>query len=230
MTDRAEKKSLVTSMAQRYDMGSAEFVNTIKATCLPSNASDAQFASFLMVAKEYNLNPLTKEIYAFPSKGGIQPIVSIDGWMKMINSHPDFDGLEFKDQFDDGKLVAVTAKIYRKDRSHPVEVTEYMSECKRNTDPWKQWPARMLRHKATIQAARYAFSFSGIMEQDEFDRMPAAEKDITPPAPEGKGVSGLKSKVIDQEPVEVVDEETGEVISEVKDEAGNAPSLDEAPF
>ena len=230
MTDRSEKKSLVTSMAQRYDMGIAEFANTIKATCLPGKASEAEFASFLMVAKEYNLNPLTKEIYAFPSRGGIQPIVSIDGWMKMINTHPEFDGLEFKDQFDDGKLVAVTARIYRKDRKHPVEVTEYMAECKRNTDPWKQWPARMLRHKAVIQAARYAFSFSGIMEQDEYDRMPATEKDITPAEPEGKGVSGLKAKIIEQEPVEVIDEETGEILEGEKDEASSNPSLEEAPF
>ena len=46
-----------------------------------------------------------------------------------------------------------------------------MNECRRNTDPWKQWPSRMLRHKATIQAARYAFGFSGIVDQDEAERI-----------------------------------------------------------
>jgi hypothetical protein len=55
-------------------------------------------------------------------------------------------------------------------------VIEYMSECFRQTDPWKKWPNRMLRHKAAIQAARYAFGFSGIMEPDEYDRM----KDVSP--------------------------------------------------
>ena len=45
-----------------------------------------------------------------------------------------------------------------------------MAECKRNTDPWRQWPNRMLRHKATIQAARYAFGFSGIADPDEAER------------------------------------------------------------
>ncbi len=38
---------------------------------------------------------------------------------------------------------------------------------------------RMLRHKALIQAARYAFGFSGVMDEDEADRI-AAMKDITP--------------------------------------------------
>jgi hypothetical protein len=52
-----------------------------------------------------------------------------------------------------------------------VEVTEYLAECRQGTDPWKKWPARMLRHKAAIQAIRYAFGFSGIVDPDEADRM-----------------------------------------------------------
>lgn len=157
------------------------FSNVLARTIMPNaNVQPEQITAFLMVAKEYKLNPITKEIYAFPSKGGVQPIVSIDGWLKIINSHPDFDGMEFVDRVDNGALIAVTCRIYRKDRQHPVEVTEYMSECKRNTDPWKQWPARMLRHKATIQAARYAFGFSGIVDPDEAERIVSVQQ---PPKP-----------------------------------------------
>jgi hypothetical protein len=61
--------------------------------------------------------------------------------------------------------------VHRKDRSHPIEVTEYLAECRQGTEPWKKWPARMLRHKAAIQAIRYAFGFSGIVDPDEADRM-----------------------------------------------------------
>ncbi|MBX8812736.1 phage recombination protein Bet [Ochrobactrum sp. MR34] len=173
----AQKRSLVDSMASRYDMEPTEFVSAIKATVIKGDCSNEQFAAFLMVAKEYKLNPLTKEIYAFPDRGGIQPIVSIDGWMNLINSHPQFDGMEFQDSNgEDGKLYSVECRIYRKDRARPVSVIEYMSECFRQTDPWKKWPNRMLRHKAAIQAARYAFGFSGIMEPDEYDRM----KDVSP--------------------------------------------------
>lgn len=170
------KRSLVNSMAARYDMEPNAFVEAIKASVIKGACSNEQFAAFLMVAKEYDLNPLTKEIYAFPDRGGIQPIVSIDGWMKLINSHPQFDGMEFDDTHEDGKLSSVTCRMYRKDRSRPISVIEYMTECARPTEPWKKWPARMLRHKAAIQAARYAFGFSGIMEPDEYDRM----KDVTP--------------------------------------------------
>lgn len=163
--------SVLGAMAGKFGMDKRAFEATLRATVMTGNVSNEQAAAFLLVAKQYDLNPFTKEIYAFPSRGGIQPIVSIDGWMKLINSHPQFDGMTFADHLDDqGKLVSVTCRIHRKDRQHPVEVTEYMSECKRNTDTWKQWPARMLRHKATIQAARYAFGFAGIMEPDEAER------------------------------------------------------------
>lgn len=167
-----EKKSILVAMANRYNMEPRAFEATVKSTVMPAQVGNEQFAAFLLVANEYNLNPITREIYAFPTNGGgIQPIVSIDGWLKIINSHPAFDGMEFEDHIDNGKLVSVTCKIHRKDRAHPTEVTEYMEECKRNTEPWKKWPARMLRHKATIQAARYAFGFSGIADPDEAERM-----------------------------------------------------------
>jgi len=161
-------------------MEAAPFRNAVRSVCFPakSNISDAQEAAFYIVCNEYGLNPILKEIYAFPTGGGgIQPIVGVDGWSRMMNDHPAYDGLSFNDHVDDkGNVVSITCEIYRKDRTNPISATEYMAECKRNTDPWKQWPRRMLRHKAMIQAARYAFGFSGIMEPDEFDRM----KDITP--------------------------------------------------
>lgn len=168
-----EAPSVLSSMAQHYGMDKAAFNSTLRATVMPKDASNEQAAAFLLVAREHKLNPFTREIFAFPSKGGgIQPVVSVDGWMKLINSHPMFDGMDFRDTLDEkGALVSVTCRVHRKDRAHPVEVTEYMSECRRSTDTWQRWPARMLRHKAAIQAARYAFGFAGIMEPDEVERM-----------------------------------------------------------
>ena len=176
------------AMATRLSVNPAELQSIIINTVMPNpNVTQEQFLSFLSVANEYKLNPLTKEIYAFPSKGGgIQPIVSIDGWLKIINGHPQFDGMEFVDNLDNGKLISVTCRIYRKDRTRHTEVTEYMGECSRNTDTWKNWPSRMLRHKATIQGARYAFGLSGIIDPDEAERFEQAGviKDTSPQPPQ----------------------------------------------
>lgn len=180
ITKTDDRKSVLASMANRYGMEPKAFEVTVKATLGLDKCNDGQFAAFLCVANEYGLNPLTKEIYAFPTKtGGIQPIVGIDGWLNLANSHPMNDGMEFVDVLDQqGCLAAITCRIHRKDRRHPIEVTEYMGECKGNTIPWKQWPARMLRHKAAIQAIRYAYGFAGIMDSDEYDRMMTVDAQV----------------------------------------------------
>ena len=130
-------------------------------------ANDEQLVALMIVANQYGLNPFTKEIYAFPSKGSITPIVSVDGWSRLINDNPNCDGIQFEQ--DD---VSATCKIYRKDRTHPTIVTEYLSECEMSSSPvWKKYPKRMLRHKALIQCARVAFGFSGIYDEDEAHRI-----------------------------------------------------------
>lgn len=184
--EQPAKMMLLAYMADKYALNQEEFSRTVRMTCGLPKATPEEFAAFLIVAKEYNLNPLTKEIYAFPGRGGgIVPIVSIDGWVNLVNSHGACDGFEFEMAHDeDGKLVSCTCRMFRKDRSHPIAVTEYLSECIRGTEPWKM-QHRMLRHKAMIQAARYAFGFSGIYDEEEGARV-AEMRDVTrdePPAP-----------------------------------------------
>ena len=153
----------------------AELVQTLKATAFKGNATDAQFNALLIVATQYSLNPFTSEIYAFPSNNGITPVVGVDGWARIINGNPAFDGMDFQ---QDGE--SCTCRIYRKDRSHPIVVTEYLDECRRNTQPWNSHPKRMLRHKAMIQAARLAFGFTGIYDEDEAERIKDAKDGIKP--------------------------------------------------
>jgi phage recombination protein Bet len=182
-------RSVMLDMADRFNMDPTAFEAVVRATCIPTvgaggraiECTREQFAAFLVVARDYGLNPLTREIYAFPNKsGGISPIVGIDGWLALANRREEFDGIEIEEVLEDGKHVATTAILHRKDRSHPTKITEWLSECKRGTEPWEKWPRRMLRHKATIQAIRYAFSISGIYEPDEAER--ADVIDVTPPA------------------------------------------------
>jgi phage recombination protein Bet len=146
---------------------SPELMAVLKATAFKGQVTDAQMSALLIVAANYGLNPWTKEIYAFPDKNnGIVPVVGVDGWARIINTHPQFDGMDFN---DDGESIECV--IYRKDRAHPIKAREYMSECKRGTQPWQSHPRRMLRHKALIQCARLAFGYVGIYDQDEAERI-----------------------------------------------------------
>lgn len=163
--------SLVQRIAQRFDVDADKLLTTMKATCFRSDKpiTNEQMMSLLIVAEQYHLNPFTKELFAFDDKrGGIIPYVSVDGWSRIINEQPQFDGMEF---LWDREQESMTCVMYRKDRSHPTTVTEYLAECRRNTQPWTTAPRRMLRHKAMMQCGRLAFGFTGISDQDEAERI-----------------------------------------------------------
>ena len=167
-------QTLTNKLANRFEIADgSDLMDTLKNTAFKGNVNDSQMTALLLVANQYGLNPWTKEIYAFPDRqNGIVPIVGVDGWARILNENSQFDGIEFEQ--DDEKC---TCKIYRKDRTRPTLVTEYMSECYRDMGPWKTHPKRMLRHKAMIQCARLAFGFTGIYDQDEAERIQEAQKD-----------------------------------------------------
>jgi len=182
ITASPTKLSALNVMASKFSVEPDKLLGTLKATVF-KGASNEELLALVVVANSYGLNPLLKEIYAFPAKGGgIVPVVSVDGWIRMANDHPQMDGMEFSDLYDDkGELVSVTCTIHRKDRARPTVVTEYLSECRRNTEPWKM-ANRMLRHKALIQCARVAFGFSGIQDEDEA-KDAAGMRNVTPAPP-----------------------------------------------
>lgn len=199
--------SLLAKMAARFFVEPNKMLSTLKSTAFKGDVSNEQMMALLIVADQYNLNPWTKEIYAFPDKNnGIVPVVGVDGWARIINSHDQFDGMKFS-QTD----TECTCTIYRKDRSHPIEVTEYMSECKRNIGPWQSHPKRMLRHKAMIQCSRLAFGFVGMFDPDEAERI--VERDVTPhhfEEPATSRVEEVKNKLRARKG-ETIDQDSGEV-------------------
>jgi len=162
------KASALQIMAARMNVDPAKLHETLKQTVF-AKATNEELLALTVVANEYDLNPFLKEIYAFPAKGGgIVPIVSVDGWNKMLIRQPNFDGIEFSFEHDgEGKPTTCTATIHIKGRSKPCVVTEYFDECFRPTDPWKNMPHRMFRNRTLCQASRMAFGFSGIYHEEE---------------------------------------------------------------
>jgi len=183
--DVIKKRGALEKLADRLDLSPTKLMETLKATAFKDCKEDAQFIAAVVVANTYGLNPLLREMTAFPGKaGGVVPVVMIDGWISLVNRHPKYNGVELienmlpEDQTNKSgtSLESVTAKFYLKSTDHPVIVTEYMDECfDGSKGPWKQWPRRMLRHKAYIQGARVAFGFSGIYDEDEKDRILAGQ-------------------------------------------------------
>jgi len=173
------KMNCIEELANKLKVNPDTLQETLQKTVFKECKTKEAFVSAVIIANKYNLNPILKEIYAFPSSGGgIIPIVSIDGWISLVNRSPRYDGVDLVENFDEKgeNVLSVTAKFYLKGNDHPVTVTEYMAECcDPKKEPWRRWPRRMLRHKAYIQGARIAFGFSGIYDSDEAERIIEAE-------------------------------------------------------
>lgn len=156
-------------------MAPNEMVAAIKAQCFKGGAaSDAQLLMLVSFAKEYGLNPIAKECYAFVSDGRTNIGVQSDGWSKIANREPSFDGQEMEYEKDtQGNTVAITSKTYVKGREHPIVYRAMMNEWRRNTDVWKQMPTHQLYLKARNQGIRFAFGIPAY-DPDDMERIEAA--------------------------------------------------------
>ena len=196
--------SALAKLSEKYGLEEAKLVDTLRATVIKSKkikgrdgkpdswvpASIEEVNAGLMVAAHYDLDPMLKQIHFFPAEGGgIVPIVGYDGWVKLVNREKRFAGFRSIDNLDgSGNLISTTGimKVWVNEpggESYEVEVTEYLEECRRDTEPWKKWPRRMLRNKTYNQTARMAFGFSGLYDEDEGQRALEAMEaaiDVTP--------------------------------------------------
>lgn len=215
MAKELDKKSgvapdLLKEMAEANGLDANKFFRTLCKTVLKKkdrsrndvDPSHEEIYSFLIICKKYNLDPFLKEVHGFVGRDGqIQPMIGVDGWVRMVRQNPDyethrstmvmqcpdtkamvtvmenpdtgervlkFDPEDARPDLDKCKPVyAVVAFKKKGSEGWFVGNPEWYSECKRDTDPWRQMPRRMLAHKAYSQAARKCFGFSGLMDEDE---------------------------------------------------------------
>lgn len=193
----SNKRKLVAKMAEKFGVEANSFWDTLKATAFKQRNGQAptneQMMALLVVADQYELNPFTKEIYAFPDQqNGIIPIVGVDGWSRIINHHAQFDGMEFRFSETTINLPGLPKPIfewiecvmYRKDRTRPTVIREYLEEIYKEPikktgangpyeirGPWQTHTRRFARHKVIIQTARIALGYTGIYDQDEAENI-----------------------------------------------------------
>lgn len=193
-----EKVKLIAKMAEKFGVDANAFYETLKATAFRQRNGETptndQMMALLVVADQYGLNPFTREIYAFPDakNNAIIPVVGVDGWLRIINGHPQYDGMEFRycestvklDGMDKPIFEWIECVMYRKDRARPDIIREYLDEIYKPPyeangqygpymvrGAWQTHTRRLARHKAIIQCARVAFGYSGIYDQDEAENI-----------------------------------------------------------
>ena len=110
----------------------------------------------------YELNPLLGELNIIYQHHVWIPHITMDGWMKMINQHPAFCGIDFLESSEliDGIPAWISCTIYRQDRVIPITVKEYYLELKTEALIWEEIPRRLLRFRVLQQCARLALNLS----------------------------------------------------------------------
>jgi hypothetical protein len=116
----------------------------------------------LRLASKHLLDPLSDEISIIETKEGFLPFITIDGWAKLMNQHPQYAGMSLREPTESNNQLPawMECTIYRNDRILPIVVKEYIEEVMTNHPSWQQMPRRMLRHRVIQQCARLAFGIS----------------------------------------------------------------------
>jgi len=117
--------------------------------------------SLLRMMQNLHLDPLCDEIgFTQYDDGQWQVFITIEGCSKLLNQHPQFNGLVFNqsDTLIDGVPEWIECTIHRKDRTLPTTVREYLTEVRGENPIWQKMPRRMLRHRALQQCVRLAIS------------------------------------------------------------------------
>lgn len=115
--------------------------------------------TLLRIAREHLLDPIKEEVaLALYDDCRWQAYITVEGYSKILNRHPAFNGITFTESAEnrEGIPVWMECAIYRKDRNQPTIVREYLEEVKGDQAIWKKMPRRMLRHRVMQQCAKVA--------------------------------------------------------------------------
>ena len=178
---KAQTQGLIARLAGRFGVEPNRLLKCLTTQVFKQadgrQPSNEELMVLLLVCENFGLNPFNREIFAFRGKGGeIVPVVSLDGWAKIVRSQKDFNGVTFAFSNNTVKVPGcaqelpefVECAMRLKGVDEPIVIQEFMVECFNDKSPvWKKWPRRMLRTRAFIQCARLAFSLTGLYDEGE---------------------------------------------------------------
>lgn len=202
--------------------------------------TDEHLNQFMLMCQFNQLNPFLNEAYLIGYKttdgdSEVAMIVSKEALMKRAEACPEYDGIEagvivrhpdgsteemegnYYDEED--KLVGGWAKVYRRDRNHPIVAKVRLSEFNKGRATWKSMPGTMISKVAKGQALREAFPAQlGAMYTQE-ERTPIEDADATEILEERKQIATHEGKVVDMT--------TGEITTPAPTAT---PTASQAPF
>jgi len=144
--------------------------------------NQTEWELFLYVARLYDLNPLLREIWAIKFRGQpAQIFTGRDGLLKIAHQSGMCDGMKTVLLIEQNwqalesdiapkvsEILGAKCYVWRKDMSHPVEVSVKFSEYDKGRSTWKDKPDTMLRKVSESHCLRRAFSINSLYLPEEF--------------------------------------------------------------
>ena len=182
----------VTGQDKYADM---EMVRTLKETVC-KGANDSQFRMFVEVCRATGLNPLLKEIWFVP---GVGVMAGRDGYLRVANEHPQFDGMETKVERDNNGIpIKATCSVWRKDRAHPITCEAFYNEYKKSSSVWQTYKSAMIAKVAEVLALKRSFSINGVVSEEEI-----GEQQPQSPATQQRGSKEAAQEVAERKLAEL---------------------------
>lgn len=163
-------------LAEKFGLEPTFLREVVKSTISIAKKSgpvtDVELVGFMVACDQYGLNPFVNHIYAFVGRDGkVHPLVGVDGWLDIMHRQKTFGGIRFEFDFPNGDKskvpISCTAIMNRTDLPEPIVIEEFLSECKRSTNPWTQMPRRMIRNASIKQSVRIGFGLASIYDTDD---------------------------------------------------------------
>jgi len=139
---------------------------------LGNNLPEQHIKKFIHIAKAFNLNPFTREIYGIPYGNNFNIIVGYEVYIKRAERSGKLAGWKAwtEGSLKDGDLKGCI-EIKRKDWDEPFYHEVYFDEYNQNNSMWKSKPRTMIKKVAIAQGFRLAFP-------DELAGMPYTADEI----------------------------------------------------
>lgn len=152
---------------------------------------------FIQIAKAFNLNPFTREIYGIQYGNNFNIIVGYEVYLKRAERSGNLDGWEvYSEGSQEAKDFRATCIVYRKDLKHPIKRTVYFDEYNQNNQMWKSKARTMIEKVAIATTFRQAFP-------DELAGIPYTEEEfhevtVQPEEPKSKSPKVVLCEVLNR--------------------------------
>src|SRR5690606_37928228 len=131
VTDQSPNAGALATLSSSLGLKPSLVKDMVKSQCFknkrPEDITDTQLAAYISTANAIRevcprFNPLLPGmLYAYPDKnGGIDVMMGPDCVFAMLSTHPDYDGGEHEEIFDEqGNFIAATVRLYLKSSQGP---------------------------------------------------------------------------------------------------------------